>query len=429
MFVHLDLGWMDHPFPLSSFRIAAERQIEDIRALGIATVRWVPERSDPGLEPSAAPPAAVTCADEPPEHGQPMPPAESPASSPDPAKARRDSLLRQRQATRVCERQYGEATRAWRGACERVLSQPVRARDETESLTRALLDKMLGEGEACIRMLNSASGDRSSAHALNVAVMSMLMGRSLGWDEPQLMELGVGALMHDVGKVELPDRLRHLQDHFTPEELKAYRDHVPLGAAHARRMGLSPTALSVVLQHHEHADATGFPRGLALQDMTPSARIVALVNRFDTLCNPPVLARAMTPHEALSHLFTQARARYDADLLAAFIRLMGVYPAGSVVQLTDDRYAMVVSVNPARPLKPRLLVYDPDVPVDEALHVDLEQVSDLGIRRSLRPSLLPPDAKAYLAPRPRVSYFFESSSFGALNSGFDALPSPQEAAA
>jgi hypothetical protein len=94
-------------------------------------------------------------------------------------------------------------------------------------------------------------------------------------------------------------------------------------------------------------------------------------------------------------------------MLNAFIRMMGVYPSGSVVQLTDDRLALVTHVNSMRPLKPRVLLFDPAVPAQEALHINLEQHADLGIRRSLRPQQLHHDALHYLSPRQRVVYFFE----------------------
>jgi hypothetical protein len=81
-----------------------------------------------------------------------------------------------------------------------------------------------------------------------------------------------------------------------------------------------------------------------------------------------------------------------------------------VVQLTDDRYAMVMQVNSSRPLKPRVLVHDPKVPRDEALLLDLERQPDLGIRRSVQPAKLPPAAASYLAPRPRVTYYFDASA-------------------
>jgi hypothetical protein len=172
-------------------------------------------------------------------------------------------------------------------------------------------------------------------------------------------------------------------------------------------MGLSAGATLVIAQHHEQADGSGFPKRLNLDRMTASARIVALVNRYDNLCNPAQPSRAMTPHEALSLMFAQGKNKFDATMLNAFIRMMGVYPPGSVVQLTDERYALVSAVNSSRPLKPRVLVHDAHVPRDEALLLDLEEATDIGIRRSLKPQQLPAAAAEYLAPRQRIAYFFE----------------------
>ena len=398
MYVHLDLGWMAHPFPLSSFRIVSADQIATIRGLGLKQLRWVPEKSElpddlPGAGTAAAAPAAA-------EHES----LEQAA-----ARLRREQLAEQRAATQLCERQYGEAGRAWREATDAVVAQPVRAREETEALTGALLDKMLVDGEMCIRLLTNGAGDRATAHALNVAVIALLMGRTFGMSRDEMMDLGVGALMHDVGKIQMPDRLRHADEAFTSAEVNAYREHVATGVTQGKRMGLSAGALLVLAQHHEQADGTGFPLKLGIDRLSTAARIVALVNRYDNLCNPPQIARALTPHEALSMLFAQSRSKFDATVLNAFIRMMGVYPAGSVVQLTDDRYAMVTSVNSSRPLKPRVLVHDPKTAREDALFLNLETTPDLGIRRSLAPNKLPREALEALSPRPRVAYFFEAA--------------------
>lgn len=405
MYVHLDLSWMSHPFPRSSFKIETPQQIQTIQGLGLKQVRWDPQRSDRPAEPVAVAAPAPAPVD------TPVAPAIEPAVAMTPqeqtALERRKALAQQRAAAELCESQYQEASAAWTQAFERVATEPVLARGEAEALSQALLDKMLVEGEMCIRVLNAASGDRATAHAMNVAVISMLMGRMLGIESAELAELGTGALLHDVGKLAIPERLRHPDDRFAPAELAAYAEHVEQGAAQARRMGLGALASAIIVQHHEHADGSGFPRRLSGEGISMPARIVALVNRFDNLCNPPSLSRAMTPHEALSTLFAHSRSKFDATVLNAFIRMMGVYPAGSVVQLTDDRYAMVMSVNSVRPLKPRVLVYDQQVPRDEALHLDLETTPDLGIRRSIRALQLPAAALDYLAPRPRVAYFFE----------------------
>jgi hypothetical protein len=172
-------------------------------------------------------------------------------------------------------------------------------------------------------------------------------------------------------------------------------------------MGLREGALAVVAQHHEMADGSGFPARLSLDRMAIGARIVSLINRYDNLCNPAQVAAALTPHEALSLIFAQTRTKFDATMLNAFIRMMGVYPPGSLVQLTDDRYATVVSCNSSRPLKPRVLVCDTRVPVEEALLLNLDGCTDLGIRRSLKATQLPAAARDYLSPRQRMVYFFE----------------------
>lgn len=397
MYVHLDLGWLSHPFPLSNFRIASDEQIATIRALGLRQVRWSRAQSDGAQAAEAANDAAG--------------PAGAPAALPTPESAERAEhrrrLAQQRADLLLCERQFAEAAREIKLATDLVASRPQQAGQHAADLSRALVDKMLGEHDMCIRLLTEAAGDKASAHGLNVAVISLLMGRAFGLADADMMDLGVGALMHDIGKLDLPDRVRHREDHFSLAELRFYEEHVGHGVAHARKMGLSPGATLVIAQHHEHADGSGFPLKLNTDRMTALARVVALVNRYDNLCNPHIAARALTPHESLSLLFAQAKSKFDSAILGAFIKMMGVYPPGSAVQLTDDRYALVVAVNSSRPLKPRVLVHDPKVPRDEALLLDLETTGGIGIRRSLRPQQLPETAQIYLAPRPRVAYFFE----------------------
>ena len=444
MFVHLDLGWWAHPFALSSFVVASPEQIETIRSLGLKKLRWSREKSqlesvsarpadaveaadvadvadvadeadvvdtadtaaaaDPPARPGA-PAAAASGAEAGAESKHPAGPA---AAAPRPTLAGpRSPLAAQRLAQQMCEAQYHEAGAAWCEAQRQLPRAPAQALAITEGLTRALLDKLMVDREMCVRVLADVGGDPVAGHALNVAVISLLMARVFGFNESDLLDLGLGALLHDVGKHGLPDRARHDDGRLAPADQRLYRDHVALGVAQGQRMGLSEGALAVLAQHHELADGSGFPRRLGLDRISTAARIVALVDRYDKLCNPPQAALAMTPHEALSMMFAQSRSQFDATMLNAFIRMMGVYPPGSVVQLTDDRYASVVSVNSSRPLKPRVLVCDTAVPVAEALLLNLDGQADIGIRRSLKPSQLPAAARDYLSPRPRMVYFFE----------------------
>ena len=400
MFIHLDLGWMSHPFPLSSFKLSTEDQLLTLRRLGLAQVRWNPEKSDAQFEPPVQPVVAAAALNA----------VEAPQLSAEELsrEAHRRALAAQREALLLCERQYGEAASAFREVMDLLPRDARAARDQSMSLTSAMLDKMLVEGDVNIRLLNEGAGDRSTAHALNVSIISLLLGRAFGLGRDEMMDLGVGALLHDIGKTEVLARLRHRDDSFSASEVQMYQQHVAKGVALAQGMGVSPGALLVIAQHHENADGSGFPQRINMDRMSTAARIVALVNRFDGLCNPLLASKAMTPHEALSLMFAQGRNRFDSTMLNAFIRMMGVYPPGSAVQLTDDRFALVVAVNSSRPLKPRVMVHDPKVPREEALVLNLESQPDLGIRRSLKPQQLPRASLDYLSPRTRVAYFFES---------------------
>lgn len=402
MFVRLDGGWMSHPFPLNNFKIVSPQQIDTIRSLGVDKVRWDPGLSDPeaASATSQSAPAESSLRD-----AGAAPGLEADAGSVGPSHAQR--LAVQRAALAACERQFNEVATACRQATGRIASDPEQAKLEVESVTSSLLDKMLVEEDLCIRLLRDTAGSNASTHALNVSILSLLLGRKFGLAQAELLDLGAGALLHDIGKIGMAQQLHHPDEYFTPIETRAYQEHVAFGLVRGRQMGLSAGVLQIIAQHHEMADASGFPAKLGSERMSDASRIVAMVNAFDTLCNPQVAKRAVTPHEALAQMFTQGKKRFDTTLLSAFIKLVGVYPAGTTVQLTDDRLAVVVSVNSARPLKPRVLVHDAKVPRDEALVIDIGDHAGLGIRRSVKPQQLPVPALHYLAPRQRVAYYFE----------------------
>jgi len=456
MFVHLDLGWWAHPFALSSFLITSPEQIATIRGLGLKRLRWSPEKSQlddlaapagaaqaDHAQPDPASAAAIAIANaagdlgpaDPPDHGphagEPVIGAGGPAGvtsaastasaaaghSPgtadaaDPAgiaRARhRARLAAQRQAERLCQSQVAEARAAWQQAGQCLEAAPHQARQIAEGLARAVTDKLMTPDELCVRVLTDEGGEAQARHALNVMIVSLMVGRVCSLAEAEMQDLGLGALLHDIGKLGLPPRHRQPFHGASADDAAAYQSHVMLGVAQGKRMGLPASVLQLLAQHHELADGSGFPQKLPAASQSRGARILALVNRYDNLCNPATPAPGMTPHEALAALFAQSRTKFDSAVLQSFIRMMGVYPPGSVVQLTDERFATVVSVNSARPLKPRVLVADLSVPPEEALLVDLDTRPDLGIRRSLKPPQLPAPVRDYLDPAPRMVYYFE----------------------
>lgn len=431
LYVYLDLGWMRHPFALNNFKITSRDQIDTILQLGINRIRWSPEKSDP--EPAPEPPAgtgapaakvgsggtairadataeagpsgAVATAEE--IAAEAAAAAEAEAVVEEQRRQRRELLSTQRESLEVCERQFANAGRSYRQVIDAVRAQPAAARAQAEQAVGHMVDKLLEQEESAIRLLSENAGEKASLHAINVTTISLLLGKAMGLDVARLNDLGIGSLLHDIGKIALPERLRWRDDNFNNAERHLYEEHVARGIEFARAMKLSAPALAVIAQHHEFADGRGYPRKLAGDAIDPLARIVSLVNHYDTLCNPANPAQAVTPHEALSLIFAQMKKQFDMGVLMPFIRMMGVYPPGSVVELSDGRFALVVSVNSSRPLKPHIVIHDPHVPRDEALVVDLEDAPELGIRRSLKPLQLPTAAFSYLSPRNRICYFFE----------------------
>ena len=405
LFIQLDLGWMDHPFPRGSFKITSSDQIRTIRALGLTQVRYFPDRSDPEEPPSDFGTVSGIGEARTEDGAQDRLQAEARALQ----AQRQQQLAAQQASLQHCEQRFGEVVQLYQRVVEELPARPVAMREQCEALVARCVAEILVDGEATIRLLSEGTGESQATHPANTMVLALLLGRALGLPAHGLTELGIAALLHDVGKQQLPARLRMRDERYTPEDMAIYRSHVRESVKTGRRMGLSAWALQAIGQHHEMADGSGFPAGVQGEDMSTGGKVLALVNRYDRLCNPPALApvQALTPHEALALIFARHKACFDAEVLGAFIRMMGVYPPGSVVQLANERYALVVSVNSTRPLKPRVLVHDPAVPPDQALILDLESVPEQGIRRSLKPAQLPASARAYLAPVARVRCFYE----------------------
>ena len=407
MFIQLDLGWMNHPFPMSSFRVSSQEQIHTLRELGLKQVRYVPAKSQPvpevparsglqrdGAETAVPDPAGAFGTQE-----QSLD-ASAPFSGTRAWREQSESLQR-------CGQRYREATDTYVMVSTQVLVSPPDARRQVDALVGSCVAELLDAEHCAIRLLAEVPSERPALHAVNVMVLALLLGRALGLQSRELHHVGVAALLHDLGKIMLPPHVGEPGASLTPADLSRYEGHVGHSVELGQRMELASDVLIAIAQHHEMADGSGFPLRLMADDLGRGGQIVALANRYDRLCNPLHGAQALTPHEALSQIFAQQKMCFDATVLGAFIRMMGVYPPGSLVQLTDGRFALVVSVDALHPLRPCVLPFDAKVPRSQAVAMDLAAYPDEGIRRSLKPEQLPREALDYLSPQQRICYFFE----------------------
>jgi len=329
------------------------------------------------------------------------------ATPADGVRERHRALLESQQhSLQHSQKLHSKAVEGWQMVMRDAARDPAGAAEAAQGLASQFVTELQSAEDTTIRVLSEAAGTGQSQHAVNVTVLSLMLGQKLGLSSDDLQGITVGALMHDMGKVLVPEALRNLPFDGSPNALKARRDHVSHGVRMGMSMGLNPVALRVIAQHHELVDGSGLPQGLKGEEITLPARIVSLADIYDNLCNPSSSLASRTPHEAQALLYAKMRQQVDATVLSTFIKLIGVYPPGSVVQLTDERYALVVTTHPHHPLKPCVLVHDPAVPREEALLVDLARAPKLGVRRSLHPQHLPRATMDYLSPGQRVHYYF-----------------------
>lgn len=416
--VHLDLSWTEHPFPFSSFKIKTLEQIATIQALGLPRVRYSPGRSD--CPPLAAPPqaeaeagAAATEAAAATDGAEAAPAAVIDAEALAAKRARLERLSAHRDRLESCEKDLLSKARIVKSITQNLFAQPAQVAEDAAQLVDAIARSLLVDADIAIHLMADKVGkEEVYVHGLNVCLLAMMLAKELKLPEEMLRPLGLGALFHDIGKIDMPDRIVRKLEPYTRAELNVVQQHCAHGVELAKMLNLPGEALLVLAQHHEHADGSGYPKQLKGEQISPLARIVAIVNRFDNLCNPNDPAKAMTPHEALSTMFGQQRAQFESGPLMTFVRCMGIYPPGTIVVLSNGAIGMVTSVNGSRPLKPSVLIHDPSVRKEEAIVVDLEQEPDVTIAKTVRPQQLPPEIHSYLSPRRRISYGFDAQARG-----------------
>lgn len=403
LYITLDLKWMDHQFLTNSFKIKDEKQLEQLRRLGLSKIRYNPSKSD--LPPLPAKPDKANT--------PPPPPTISidEAAAIERKKARIERLQKLRQSVNQCEKQFVEAASTIKSINQNLYSRPQECVKSAAQLVTKMVDSLLVDKDLAIHAMNDkVAGEDVYYHSLNVSVLAMMLAKEIGLSRPEISLIGLGSVFHDIGKTRVPDKILRKLDPLTPAEQNFLAEHPRYGEEIARTMKLPPPVIEIILHHHENMDGSGYPDKLNDKTIPRLTRIVAIANAFDNLCNQANPAKSLTPYEAVSVMFAKQRHLYDPTALSVFIRCMGIYPPGTVVRLSDDIWGMVVSVNVNQPLKPVVLIYDPEVPKEEAILLNLEEESDFKITRTYRPLELPREVLEYLSPRRRVTYYFNEAS-------------------
>lgn len=231
---------------------------------------------------------------------------------------------------------------------------PAEAREVVNTLVPAI---MANESAMLWLTLLKHRDEYTTRHSINVCIMSLLFGRHLGLNEEDLHELGHGALLHDIGKMKVPLEILNKTARLTTEEITELKRHAAYGYAMLRDSPhIGAEALEVVRSHHERVDGSGYPRGLRDGAIHRYALIVAVVDVYDAITSERVYHMGIAPHEALNLMYGWTPQSFPADLIEAFIRCLGIYPIGSIVELDSGEVGVVTTMNLAQRLKPIVML-------------------------------------------------------------------------
>lgn len=204
--------------------------------------------------------------------------------------------------------------------------------------------------------------DYTTLHSVRVCLLALAFGRHLGLGIPDLIILGIGALLHDIGKMSVPDELLNKPGPLSKVERDLVRKHVQAGVQLLRRIDRLPaTAIDVARYHHERYDGSGYPHRLSNNQIPYLGQIGGIIDCYDALTSDRAYAPGISGYTALQRIYGTRERDFDPKLVEQFIQCMGIYPIGSIVELNSGDVGVVVSVNRARRLKPRVrLVLRPD---------------------------------------------------------------------
>ena len=226
-------------------------------------------------------------------------------------------------------------------------------------------------------------------HCLSVVVWCTVVGRQLGLPKKELQLLATGGMMMDIGKLKLPEQLLNKTGKLTEREFSLMKRHIDISLMMARDSGVPvPNAvLDMIRYHHERWDGTGYPKGLAGDKIPLYARIGAIADCYDAITSPRAYAKPVPHIVAMKNMYKWRGTAFQAELVDAFIQSVGIYPVGTIVELTSGEVGIVTKENPGRRLRPQLLiVMNKDKQMMDAYRkVNMAEDDDYNIYHALEP--------------------------------------------
>lgn len=385
--VQLDRPWTEIPLMFQGFEIRTDEELDILRT-HCSFVYVDPERSSPD---------AIDEVDtlSPPSHGAPGDAAHGHAGPVDVSTVFGDAREPDKEVFRSLVRRAYESRSQAREFVDSVLSEAASGRGvDTQAASEVIEDmvsRISDNASAALWLTSLKDKDEYTiVHSINVCILSLAFGLHLGYEGRELQQLGIGALLHDVGKVRTPSEILSKSEPLTPDECRIVRRHPQDGYEIVSQAGgASREALEIIRLHHERIDGHGYPLGLVGGQIPLHVRLVSLVNAYDAMVSPRHYRSPMPADKALQRLYNEADGRFGTQPVQEFIRCVGVYPVGCLVELDNGALAIVLGQRADARLRPTVLMVR--TPGGEAyekrlvLNLDAEPgADDAGAPRSVR---------------------------------------------
>lgn len=335
----LGRSWLDTPFWTRSFLLESPADLERIRTARLCEV-WIDTARGLALaEPATA--CASSAAVEPPVADA----TPEPAVNAGPPRSRDEELV---YARRLLERS--------RQAVQTMFDEARMGKALSAGQAYELVDDIAASvqrgGDVLIGLARLKTADNYTyMHSVAVCALMTALARELGLAPEQVRSAGLAGLLHDIGKMAVPSAILNKPGSLSEAEFSSVRAHPAAGYRMLQEVGeIDPVALDVCLHHHEKLDGSGYPKGLCGEEISLFARMGAICDVYDAITSNRPYKQGWCPADSLRRMAAWRGGHLDAQLFAAFVKCLGIYPLGTLVRLQSERLAVVVGQVPGKPL-------------------------------------------------------------------------------
>ncbi|QEK10926.1 HD-GYP domain-containing protein [Crassaminicella thermophila] len=250
-----------------------------------------------------------------------------------------------------------------------------------QELAKLIVDDIFTQKDIMVNLVDIRSVDGYTYnHSVNSAILSLVLGIGYGLNKNDLYDLTMGVMLHDIGKMFIPDEILNKKGKFKDDEYEIMKEHTTRGFNYLRENTNMSTKVRIIsLQHHEKVDGSGYPYGLKDEQIYILSKVAAIAEVYDALTSGRPYRDAMSPNEAVEYIMGSGGRHFNMELVKAFVKKVNPYPVGTIVYLSNNSIAVVEEINSLYILRPLVRVIKQDGKIVEPFLCDLKKENNIVI--------------------------------------------------